>query len=426
MSDPGYFTDTPATEATPPAVPLPGTAAFVSGLLQATLNTRKVQAIVALAWDGPQIAAYSMSLGLGERPESVEALAGALALAAGAESCRIARASGRLLLELPKPAEERRPLRATRLETLAPPSATAVCAGIATGGAPVWIDLADERTAHLVIGGTTGSGKSVLLRWILYRLLRQNSTADLRLILLDPKRFELKDFGQVPHLLHPVTSSPLEVARVLAWVTAELDRRAESGRSRPRILVVAEEVADLSATNRDVNPLIARIAQIGRALGVHLIGTTQQPGAKSLGDSLVNFPARCLGRVASSTLAYGAAGRKQTGADVLLGRGDFLLVAAGETTRFQAPLPDGRQWSQLPRGPVGSLERDLPTLAEFSDRDRDPRGGPGRRELAPEDYRAMQEALGRGATIMDLRQQFGIGHERAARIYQSYLQEIQR
>lgn len=429
MSDQTFYTGTPGTETAPPATPLPGTPAFVAGLLQATCQIRKVQAIIAVAWDGPQIMAFTASLPLGERPEAIEALEGALAAAAGADSCRIARAGGRLLIEIPKPAAERKSLRAARLETLAPPTSTAVCVGIATGGAPVWIDLADERTAHLVIGGTTGSGKSVLLKWLIYRLIKQNATDALRLILLDPKRFELKDFAQVPHLAHPITGNPLEVARVLAWVGSELERRAETGRNRPRLVVIAEEIADLSASSREVIPLISRIAQIGRALGIHLVASTQQPGAKSLGDSLVNFPARCLGRVASSTLAYGAAGRKQSGADALLGRGDFLLVAAGETTRFQAPLPDGRQWSQLPSGPVGSLERELPTLVEFADRDRDPRGGPGRRELAGADYAAIEADLGRGATIRQVMEKFSIGYDRAQRIatrYASTIEEVRR
>jgi len=310
-----------------------------------------------------------------------------------------------------------------RLENLAPPTSTAVCVGIATGGAPVWIDLADERTAHLVIGGTTGSGKSVLLRWILYRLIKQNATDALRLILLDPKKFELRDFERVPHLAHPIVSHPLEVARVLSWVSTELERRAESGRNRPRLVVVAEEIADLSASNREVSPLISRIAQIGRALGVHLIGTTQQPGAKSLGQALVNFPARCLGRVASSTLAYGAAGRKQTGADALLGRGDFLLVAAGETLRFQAPLPDGRQWGALPHGAPGDLSEQLPTLVQFGDRNRDPRGGPNRKPLEPGDYIAIEDALAGGATVRELMETFGIGYERAQRIFVSYAEK---
>lgn len=424
MSDPTFYTGTPSTETAPPAAPLPGTPAFVAGLLQATCQIRKVQAIIAVAWDGPQIMAFTASLPLGERPEAIEALEGALAAAAGADSCRIARAGGRLLIEIPKPAGERKPLRAARLENLAPPTSTAVCVGIATGGAPVWIDLADERTAHLVIGGTTGSGKSVLLKWLIYRLVKQNATDALRLILLDPKRFELRDFAQVPHLAHPITSNPLEVARVLAWVGSELERRAETGRNRPRLVVVAEEIADLSASNRDVIGLIARIAQIGRALGIHLVATTQQPGAKSLGDSLVNFPARCLGRVASATLAYGAAGRKQTGADALLGRGDFLLVAAGETVRFQAPLADGRQWGALPTGGPGSLTAHLPTLVEFADRDRDPRGGPGRREIGEADYRAIEADLAQGATVRQVMERHKIGYERAQRIFTSYANSI--
>lgn len=424
MSDPTFYTGTPATEASPPAAPLPGTPAFVAGLLQATCQIRKVQAIIAVAWDGPQIMAFTASLPLGERPEAIEALEGALAAAAGADSCRIARAGGRLLIEIPKPATERKPLRAARLENLAPPTSTAVCVGIATGGAPVWIDLADERTAHLVIGGTTGSGKSVLLKWLIYRLVKQNATDALRLILLDPKRFELRDFAQVPHLAHPITSNPLEVARVLAWVGSELERRAETGRNRPRLVVVAEEIADLSASNRDVIGLISRIAQIGRALGIHLVATTQQPGAKSLGDSLVNFPARCLGRVASATLAYGAAGRKQTGADALLGRGDFLLVAAGETVRFQAPLADGRQWGALPTGGPGSLTAHLPTLVEFADRDRDPRGGPGRREIGEGDYRAIENDLAQGATVRQIMERHHIGYERAQRLFTNYASSI--
>jgi len=416
------FTGAPGT--TPRTMSAHADAEFIAGLLQATLTARKVTSIVALAWAGPQINAYTVSLGLGEQPERVEALAGALALAAGAESCRVARAEGKLLLELPKPLAERRPLHAHRLEALAAPTPTAVPLGVTTGGKALWCDLADERFCHLVIGGTTGSGKSLLARWLLYRVLRQNGPAELRLLLVDPKRFEFAHFAHAPHLLHPVTSQPLEIARVLRWVGAELDRRAETGRKLPRIIVCVEEVADILSANHSVGGLLARIAQIGRALGIHAIVTTQQPGSRSLGDSLVNFPARLLGRVASATLTYGAAGREKTGAHALLGRGDFLLLAAGETTRFQAPLVDGRQYSQIPRGPmVASLDAELPHLVEFADLARDPRGGRGRRELSTDDYAAITAALRAGATADDLRGAFGIGWERARRLRASYEEE---
>lgn len=412
-----FVTGTPAT--TPSAA---GGAAFTAGLLQATLTARKVAAIVAVAWSGPQLDAYTVSLGLGEQPEGVERLAGALALAAGAESCRVARDGGRLLLELPKPEAQRKPLRAGRLEAIQPATATAVCVGIATGGKPIWLDLADERNAHVVIGGTTGSGKSVLLRWLLYRLAVQNDPAHLRMLLLDPKTFELTDFARLPHLLHPVVSRPLEVSRVLSWVGSELERRAQAGRGRmgPRLLVVVEEVAELLALNRDVGPLLARIAQIGRALDVHLLATTQQPGSRSLGLALPNVPTRILGRVASATLTFGAAGRRQTGADCLLGRGDFLLLTAGETTRFQAPLLDGRQLATLPRAAtLATLDEELPTAVSMADLARDPRGGRGRRELSSDDYQRLQDAIADGAGADELRA-YGIGYERAARLVAGY------
>ena len=424
-----FYTGTPAAAPTGPASGAPTqptSGEFTAALLQATLNTRKVQAIVALAWSGPQLDAFTVSLGLGEKPETIEALAGALALAADADSCRIARSAGKLLLEVPKPLADRKPLLASRLETLAPPTATAVCVGIATGGAPVWIDLADERFAHILLAGTTGSGKSVMLRWILYRLIVQNPTDSLRLLMLDPKRFELKQFSKAPHLLHPITSKPQEVARLLSWVGAELDRRANSGRSRPRIVVVVEEVADLAQTNREVLPLISRIAQIGRALGVNLLATTQQPGAKVLGSAIANFPTRIVGRIASSTLAYGASGRARTGADVLLGKGDLLLVSAGETTRFQAPLPDGRQWARLPHSSVeATLDAELPTLVQFADLDRDPRGGHTRRELAGDDYGAIERAIAAGASVRQVMERFGVGYDRAQRMFASVLDKLQ-
>ena len=112
MSD--HFTGTPATGKTDPQ--------FVAGLLSATMTARKIPAIVALAWDGPQLAVYTVALGLGSLPEQVEALAGALALAADAESCRVARDAGHLLLELAKSIRDRRPLRAARLDHLTAPT----------------------------------------------------------------------------------------------------------------------------------------------------------------------------------------------------------------------------------------------------------------------------------------------------------------
>ena len=398
-----------------------GEANFTAALLQATLSARRVTAMVALLYDGPQVWAFAVSLGLGEDPRRVEALGPALAMAAGADSARVARDAGKLLIEIPKPSEKRTILRADRLETLTPSCATAVSLGLATGGRPVWFDLADERTCHVIIGGTTGSGKTVALHWLLTRLLLQNGPDTLRVLALDPKRGELQPFTHVPHLLHPVTSNPLDVARVLAWVEGELDRRAATSTRRPRLVVILEEVADVLKTTPTAGDLLARIAQIGRGLGVHLVATTQQPGARSLGDALANFPARLLGRVASATLTYGAAGRARTMADQLLGRGDFLLITADGTIRLQVPMMTGRQYRSLPRADqVDTLDSDLPSLALFADLARDTRGGQGRRELGPAEYARIDQALADGATADDLRGEFGIGWDRARRLRDNY------
>ena len=414
-----FQTGTPAT--TPPKDGGQGEANFCAALLQATLSARRVTAMVSLLFDGPQVWVYAVSLGLGEDPRRVEALGPALAMAAGADSARVARDGGRLLIEIPKPPDKRQPLRPDRLEALTAPSSTAVPLGLASNGRPVWFDLADERTCHVIIGGTTGSGKTVTLHWLLTRLLQQNDPAALRILALDPKRGELAPFAHVPHLLHPVTSNPLDVARVLAWVEGELDRRAETGQKRPRLVVILEEVADVLKTTPTAGDLLARVAQIGRGLGVHLIATTQQPGARSLGDALANFPARLLGRVASATLTYGAAGRARTMADQLLGRGDFLLITADGTTRLQVPMLTGRQYRNLPRSDqVASLDAELPSLALFADLARDPRGGQGRRELGPREYAEIDQALAEGATADELRGQFGLGWERARRLQEGY------
>jgi len=412
-----FQTGTPAT--TPPNGQ--GEATFVAALLQATLSARRVTAMVSLLYDGPQVWAYAVSLGLGEDPRRVEALGPALALAAGADSARVARDAGRLLIEIPKPPDKRAVLRPDKLEALTAPSVTAIPLGLAAGGRPVWFDLADERTCHVIIGGTTGSGKTVTLHWLLTRLLLQNGPDTLRVLALDPKRGELAPFAHVPHLLHPITSNPVDVARVLTWVEGELDRRAATNTRRPRLVVILEEVADVLKTTPTAGDLLARIAQIGRALGVHLVATTQQPGAKSLGDALANFPARLLGRVASATLTYGAAGRARTMADQLLGRGDFLLITADGTTRLQVPMMTGRQYRSLPRADqVDTLDSDLPSVALFADLARDSRGGQGRRELGPAEYARIDQALADGATADDLRGEFGIGWDRARRLQAGY------
>ena len=146
------------------------------------------------------------------KPEKVEGMAGALALAAGASTCRVCRAEGKLVVEVPKPEGERKALMARRLMGLRAPTSWHVPMGLGTLGQVVWLDLTDDRTAHLVLGGTTGSGKTNALHWMLFWLLSHNPVGRLGLLLLDPKGGELRPFWQARHLIYPPQSEPREAS----------------------------------------------------------------------------------------------------------------------------------------------------------------------------------------------------------------------
>jgi len=388
---------------------------FTAGLLQATLGTAGIQAIVAPAFDGPQVQSYTVSLGLGVKPEKVEGMAGALALAAGASMCRVCRAEGKLVVEVPKPEGERKVLMARRLMGLKAPTAWHVPMGLGTMGQVVWLDLTDDRTAHLVLGGTTGSGKTNALHWMLFWLLSHNPVSALDLLLLDPKGGELKPFWRARHLIHPPQSEPREIVKVLAWVQAEMARRAQDGTSEPRILVVMDEVRQLVRLERRVQKYLGSITELGRWLGIHMVVTTQQPGSRSLGDALVNFPCRMLGRVATKTLEYGAAGRARSRAGDLLGRGDFLRITVDGVVRLQVPRILEEDLARLPQAKVrGELPLgEMVSLGELELAGVDPRGGWNRKRL---DEGKVREAVGNGGSPTTVHQQFGINYYRAERL----------
>ena len=401
---------------------------MLAALLQATLEARYKPgcALVAPLWDGPQVRVFSALLKFGVRPADVIGMADALALTAKAESCRVSQDAGQMLIEIAKPSEQRQILRAERLEALSMPARTAVPLGVSTGGKVLALDLADERQAHVLFGGATGSGKSTVLRWLLYRLLAQNSPADLRLLAADPKvahlREGLRPFAYVPHLLHPIQSDAREVMRVLTWLLMELKRRELTGATTPRILLVVEEVKHYTDQSRDIQAALAQILQIGRGWGVNVWATTQHPGVKAIGEGLSNFLVTLLGRVAREQQAYGAAGRAGSEAATLLGRGDMLYLGAGATVRFQAPYADGRQWVKIKRALPGDLSAELPRSDLLSPAPVG-KGGKAGRVITPADIDALRPAVlaGRGAEYV--RQALGIGTPRATQIYQQIMAE---
>jgi len=352
-------------------------------------------------------------------PEQIEKQARTLAYAARAAACRVTQEPGSLLLEIPKPELQRRALLAERLEEFKPARPTAVPAGITTGGRVLWLDIADERMAHVLIGGVTGTGKSVLLKYILMRLLRQNKPGELALIAADPKvgnREGLLPFVHAGHLLHPIQDDTVEVVRLLRWVRAEMQRREVVNETTPRLLVVIEEVAHYTDENKDVVPLLKKIAQVSRSWGIHLLVTTQHPGAKSLGDAIENIPCTFMGRVARGTQVYGATGRKGTGADELLQRGDMLCLSAGEVTHFQAPYATNQWiWTRVPKGGPRSLDGQLPRTDRIDTGA--VRGGRRGRDVTDADIERVRSAVLAGRGVEYVRQTLRIGTDKARTLH---------
>ena len=221
--------------------------------------------------------------------------------------------------------------------------------GVDTIGNPVIIDLA--KMPHLLIAGSTGSGKSVGLNAMLISLLCKTSPDDLRLVVIDPKRLEFAPYTDIAHLLFPIVTDPKIAPSVLRWVVKQMEERYEimaaagarnihdyrknmqihNQESMPFIVVIIDELADLMmCAGKEVEDAIIRITQMARAAGIHLIAATQRPSVDVItGLIKVNFPSRISFRVTSkidSRTILDCAG-----ADKLLGRGDMLFLDANDS-----------------------------------------------------------------------------------------------
>lgn len=200
------------------------------------------------------------------------------------------------------------------------------------------VRLPSPDVAHILVAGTTGSGKTALVRSMLVSLAHLNPPRALRMVLLDPKGRGFRGLDAFPHLLEPPVVGADEAVPVLERLVQEMERRDGLHQSEPRLVVALDELADLMLVGgRDAEAALTRLVQRGREAGIHLIACTQKPTVAAVGSLIKsNFPVRLVGAVASPEDAKVAAGIAGTGAERLLGRGDFLLVAKGQTRRFQA------------------------------------------------------------------------------------------
>ncbi|MEA3336037.1 MAG: DNA translocase FtsK [Chloroflexota bacterium] len=315
--------------------------------IEAVLASHKVPGRV---WGGtitPRFIRFQLTTSLGTRVNKVSQLSEEFALSLGVSSARIYRQNGAIQVEVPrsKPQSVRLLPLCQRLSNVPP---LAALLGLDHDGTPLLLRLPSPDVVHVLISGTTGSGKTALLRSILLSLAMFNRQGALQLLLIDPKSRGFSPLAQLPHILGRLVSTPQEGVQALSWLIQEMERRDRDHICSPSIVVAIDELADLLTTGgKEVETALLRLAQRGREAGIHLLCATQKPAASILSSLIkANFPVRLVGSVSSPEDAKVASGIAATGAEKLLGRGDFLLINKGQIVRFQAayaPEVDIRQ-----------------------------------------------------------------------------------
>jgi S-DNA-T family DNA segregation ATPase FtsK/SpoIIIE len=345
---------------------------FTSRVIESRLADFGVQVKVVTAQPGPVITRYEIDPALGVKGSQIVNLAKDLARALSLVSIRVVETiPGKSLMGLELPNPRRQVVRLSEIigSTTFQEShgVLPLALGKDIAGAPVVVDLA--RMPHLLVAGTTGSGKSVGVNAMLLSILYRSTPAQVRLIMIDPKMLELSIYEGIPHLLTPVVTDMKLAANALHWCVGEMERRyrtmsklntrnlagfnqkveeaikkgqpivdplanpedpdAPTLVPLPQIVVVIDELADLMmVAGKKIEELIARLAQKARAAGIHLILATQRPSVDVItGLIKANIPARISFQVSSKVDSRTVL--DQMGAEALLGQGDMLYLAAG-------------------------------------------------------------------------------------------------
>ena len=323
--------------------------------LNETLASFKIEARIVNVTRGPSVTRYEVELEKGVRLSKLTTAADDIALSLGATGVRIAAIPGKISvvgIEVPNIAVNTVSLREVidSQEFNKAKSKAAFAVGKDIGGNCIVGNIA--KLPHMLIAGTTGSGKSVCMNSIIISLLYKASPDDVKLIMVDPKMVELGIYNGIPHLLIPVVTDPKKAAGSLQWAVTEMMRRYKAmsdagvrdiesynsiiesqeveGKKMPKVVVIIDELADLMlVAAKEVEESICRIAQMGRAAGIHLIIATQRPSADVItGLMKANIPSRIAFAVASAMESRIIL--DTMGAEKLVGKGDMLYAPIGD------------------------------------------------------------------------------------------------
>ena len=315
---------------------------------------------------GPVITLYEILPAAGIKISTIINLAGDISRSMGVGAVRIAQIYGTQYLGVEVPSEDREKVTIKELLGSNNFKKTShkipVCIGKDISGKIEVIDL--SKTPHLLVAGTTGSGKSVFINTLLASILYKFSPEELRLILIDPKMLELSVYNDIAHLLTPVVTEPKKAIIALKWVCKEMERRysmmneegtrslegynEKSHEKLPFIVVFIDEMADLMMTaGKEVEHYVQRLAQMARACGIHLVMATQRPSVDIITGSIkANFPSRVSFQVASKYDSRTVLG--EIGAEQLLGNGDMLMSKNGASLiRYQSAFISDSEVNKL-------------------------------------------------------------------------------
>lgn len=323
--------------------------------IEMVLTSHRVPGRVTGGVVTPRWVSYRVLPEISSKVSKIMSLSEEMALRLGAQRVRISRQGAVLQVDVPR--EDGKAVRLTNLlqRVQEVPKQTAIL-GMDETGLPLLLRLPSPDVAHVLIAGTTGSGKTALARSMALSLAMHNRLGEIQMVFIDPKGNGFDPFvsfaegGYVlPHLLRPTVSDVHQAIFLLGEMVEEMVRRDRQNISEPRVVIFIDELADLmDQGGKAMDRLMTRLTQRGRSAGLHIIACTQKPLAASIGSlTRSNFPVRLVGSVASADDAKIAAGIPGTGAEKLLGRGDFLLVAKGHVTRFQAAYVNEQEIRQV-------------------------------------------------------------------------------